>query len=227
MRHWLLLPAVASVLLPAIAAHSQNPPPRAPGAPPAIARAVFDSATTTIPFFPLGESPLALRGPARPGVFLSAVGRRAIAMGSEDGKLELWSWPIKWLHDFELSFRVPKYTEPIAGRTIAQSVTQRPEGVTIEYAYEQFTVRQHIFVPLDKPAIVMLLEVDAIRPLDILVRFAPDIHYAWPASLGGQYLIWEQNARAFLFSEAKRSVNAFLGSPAVTQASDVLAHMLA
>ena len=39
---------------------------------------------------------------------------------------------------------------------------------------------------------------------------------AWPAALGGQYLIWEQNARAFLFSEAKRSINAFLGSPAVT-----------
>src|SRR5678815_108672 len=53
------------------------------------------------------------------------------------------------------------------------------------------------------------------------------IHFAWPASLGGQYLVWEQNARAFLFSEAKRSVNAFLGSPAVTQASDVPAHMLA
>ena len=208
------------------AASVAQDPPRAPGAPPAVARAGADAAAT-IPFFALGESPLALRGPARPGVFISAVGRRAIAMGSENGLLELWSWPVKWLHDFELSFRVPKYTEPIAGRTIAQSVTQRPEGVTIEYAYEQFTVRQHIFVPLDKPAIVMLLEVDAIRPLDIIVRFAPDIHFAWPASLGGQYLIWEQNARAFLFSEAKRTINAFLGSPAVTEASDVPAHMLA
>ncbi|MEO8621229.1 MAG: GH116 family glycosyl hydrolase [bacterium] len=207
-------------------ASAQNPPPRAPGAPAAVVGSVFDSATT-IPFFAFGESPLALRGPARPGVFLSAVGRRAIAMGAEDGRLELWSWPIKWLHDFELSFRVPKYTEPIAGHTIAQSVTERPEGVTIEYAYEQFTVREHIFVPLDKPAIVILLEVDAIRPLDIIARFTPDIHYAWPAALGGQYLIWEQNARAFLFSEAKRSVNAFLGSPAVTEASDVPAHMLA
>jgi glycogen debranching enzyme len=206
-------------------ADAQDPPPRAPGAPPPVARSTFDSATT-IPWFALGESPLALRGPARPGVFLSAVGRRAIAMGTEDGRLELWSWPLKWLHDFELSFRVPKYTEPILGRTIAQSVTERPEGVTIEYAYEQFTVREHIFVPLDKPAIVILLEVDAIRPLDIIARFSPDIHYAWPASMGGQYLIWEQNARAFLFSEAKRSVNAFLGSPAVTEASDVPAHML-
>ena len=221
-----LILAVACAAAIAPPASGQNPPPRAPGAPPAVARPVFDSATTTIPYFPLGESPLALHGPARPGMFVSSVGRRAIAMGTEDGRLELWSWPIKWLHDFELSFRVPKYSEPIAGRAIAQSVTERPEGITIEYAYEQFTVREHIFVPLDKPATIILLEVDAIRPLDILARFTPDIHFAWPAALGGQYLVWEQNARAFLFSEAKRSINAFLGSPAVTEASDVPAHML-
>ena len=190
-------------------------------------RASADSAATTIPWFSLGESPLALRGASRQGVFLSAVGRRAIAMGTEEGRLELWTWPIKWLHDFELSFRVPKYTEPIAGHTIATSVMERPEGVTITYAYEQFTVKQHIFVPLDKPAVVMLLEVDAIRPLDIIAHFTPDIHFAWPAGLGGQYLVWNQAARAFLFSESKRSINAFLGSPAITEASDVPAHMLA
>ena len=193
----------------------------------AQSRPATDTGATSLPRFSLGDSPLALRAPARPGVFLSAVGRRAIAMGTEDGRLELWSWPIKWLHDFELSFRVPKYTEPIAGHTIAQSVVERPEGVTIEYAYEQFTVKQHIFVPLDKPAIVMLLEVDAIRPLDIIAKFTPDIHFAWPAGLGGQYLVWNQDARAFLFSESKRGVNAFLGSPAITEASDVPAHMLA
>lgn len=219
--------AVLGASLGAVPAFGQNPPPRAPGAPPAVARPVFDTSTSTIPFFPLGTSPLELRGNARPGMYLAAVGRRAIAMGTEDGRLELWSWPIKWLHDFELSFRVPKYTEPIPARSVARSVVVRPEGVTIEYAYEQFTVREHVFVPLDLPAVVILLEVDAIRPLDIIATFAPDIHFAWPAALGGQYLIWEQNARAFLFSEGKRSINAFIGSPAVTQASDVPAHMLA
>jgi glycogen debranching enzyme len=187
---------------------------------------MFDTATT-IPFFPLGASALSLSGNSRPGMYLAAVGRRAIAMGTEDGPLELWSWPIKWLHDLELSFRIPKYTTPIAGRSIARSVTERPEGITIEYAYEQFTVREHVFVPLDLPAVVILLEVDAVRPLDIIVQFTPDIHFAWPAGLGGQYLIWEQNARAFLFSEGRGLINAFMGSPAVTQASDVPAHMLA
>ncbi|HEX2778966.1 MAG TPA: GH116 family glycosyl hydrolase [Gemmatimonadaceae bacterium] len=181
----------------------------------------------TIPAFALDSSPLALSGDARAGVFLSAVGRRAIAMGTEDGRLELWSWPVKWLHDFELSFRVPKYTDAIPGRLIARSVTERPEGVTIVYASEQFTVREHIFVPLDLPAVVILLEVDALRPLEVVARFTPDIHFAWPAGLGGQYLVWNDGARAFLFSESRRRVSAFLGSPAVTEASDVPAHMLA
>ena len=206
---------------------TQVPVPRAPGAPVAVTHQLFDTTTTTVPYFPLGRSPLELRGPSRPGMFVSAVGRRAIAMGTEDGVLELWSWPIKWLHDFELSFCIPKYTAPIAGRSVAQSIVERPEGITIRYAYEQFTVEEHIFVPLDLPAVVILLEVDAVRPLDVIAQFTPDIHYAWPAGLGGQYLVWEQNARAFLFSDGKHAINAFLGSPAVTQASDVPAHMLA
>ena len=113
---------------------------------------------------------------------------------------------------------------PLGGELDRRSA---PRAITIDYAHEQFTVREHVFVPLDLPAVVILLEVDAIRPLDIVVNFTPDIHYAWPAGLGGQYLVWEQNARAFLFSEGKSSINAFLGSPAVTQASDVPAHMLA
>lgn len=193
---------------------------------PARAQQAPAASPASIPAFSLGSSPLALHGDVRPGVFLSAVGRRAIAMGTEDGRFELWSWPIKWLHDLELSFRIPKYTDPIPGHTIAHSMVERPEGITIEYAYEQFTVKQHVFVPLDIPAVVMLLEVDAIRPMEILARFTPDIHLAWPAGLGGQYLIWNDPARAFLMSEGSQRINAYFGSPAITRASDVLAHML-
>ena len=123
--------------------------------------------------------------------------------------------------------RIPKYTALIQGHTVAHTMVERPEGVTIEYAYEQFTVKQHVFVPLDLPAVVMLLEVDAIRPMEIVAQFSADIHLAWPAGLGGQYLIWNDAARAFLMSEGSQRINAYFGSPAITQASDVLAHMLA
>ncbi|MBK9977359.1 MAG: hypothetical protein IPP20_05420 [Gemmatimonadetes bacterium] len=42
----------------------------------------------------------------------------------------------------------------------------------------------------------------------------------------GQYIAWNAPAKAFVFSESRRQVNGFLGSPNVTQASDVPAHML-
>jgi glycogen debranching enzyme len=180
----------------------------------------------TIAPFDLGRSPIALSGDARPGQFISAVGRRAIAMGTEDGAFELWSWPYKWMHDLKLAFRVPKYTQPIPAKDVARSVTVRPEGVTITYAYETFTVKQTVFASIDKPAVMMLLEVDAIRPMEIIASFVPDLHLAWPASQGGQYVAWHAGAKAFVFSESRRKVSAFLGSPAVTQASDVPAHML-
>ncbi|MEO6443600.1 MAG: GH116 family glycosyl hydrolase, partial [Gemmatimonadaceae bacterium] len=192
----------------------------------AAAQAASPPALTNASWFDLGRSPLELSGPARSNVYLAAVGRRAIAMGTEDGRFELWSWPIKWLHDFQLSFRVPKYTTPIPGRDVARHVTVRPEGVTIEYVHETFTVRQTVFAALDQPATIMLLEIDALRPMEVVASFAPDIHYAWPAALGGQYIAWNADARAFIFSESRRTVNAFLGSPAVTRASDVPAHML-
>ncbi|MCC6774243.1 MAG: hypothetical protein IT360_23865 [Gemmatimonadaceae bacterium] len=212
-----LRPLVATVLavagFTALAGAQVTP---AGGAPPAFRSTWFD----------LGRSPIELRGPARPGVYVASVGRRSIAMGTEDGRFELWSWPYKWLHDFQLSFRVPKYTAPIPGREVARWVTVRPEGVTIEYAYETFSVKQHVFAVLDQPATIMLLEVDAVRPMEIVATFAPDVHLAWPAALGGQYIAWNAPAKAFIFSESRRTVNAFLGSPAITRASDVPAHMM-
>ncbi len=194
---------------------------------PTTTRLVAQEAPGTVRWFDRGRSPIELNGDVRPGTYLAAVGRRSIAMGTEDGRLELWSWPIKWLHDLQLSFRVPKYTTPLAGRDVARHVSVRPEGFTIEYAYETFTVKQHVFTPLNLPATIILLEVDAIRPMEIIATFTPDIHFAWPASLGGQYVAWSNEDKAFIFSESRRKVNALLGSPAVTQASDVPAHMLA
>ena len=76
----------------ALPATAQTPPPRAPGTPAAVTAKVFEDGSLAIPAFRFGESPLALSGPARPGAYLSAVGRRAIAMGTEDGRawLDLW-----------------------------------------------------------------------------------------------------------------------------------------
>lgn len=167
---------------------------------------------------------LDLRGPARPDSYLGVVGRRSVAMGSEQGDLEVWTWPLKLLHDFRLSFQTPLYAEPIRGSDVARRVEITPAGATVIYSHPAFTVRERIFAPDSEPAVVIVLEVDAIRPLEILAQFQSDLQFAWPASLGGQYVFWDDQEKAFVLSESRRQVNGYVGSPYTTSATNQPAH---
>lgn len=189
-------------------------------APPAAGQ---DSTLTPTPIA-WRSGPLDLRGPARPASYIGVVGRRALAMGTEMGDLEVWAWPLKLLHGFNLRFQTPLYNEPIQGRDVAREVVVTPAGTTIVYSHPAFTVRQRIFAPTDEPAIVMVLEVDAIRPMEILAEFQSDLQYAWPGSLGGQYVFWDHGAKAFVLSESRRQVNGYVGSPYTTSATNQPAH---
>ncbi|HTR19383.1 MAG TPA: GH116 family glycosyl hydrolase [Gemmatimonadales bacterium] len=168
-----------------------------------------------------------LNGPARPYGYASAVGRRAVLLGTETGTFEAWTWPLKLLHDFQLAFKTPLYDTPIAGPDIARAVEVSPAGVTIHYVHPAFTVTERIFAPLDLPGIVVVLDVDAVRPIEIIAQFRPDLQYAWPAAQGGQYVAWDDGEKAFVLSESRRQVNGFFGSPSATWATNNPSHMLA
>lgn len=165
-----------------------------------------------------------LAGPSRPGSYIGVVGRRSIAMGTEQGDIEVWTWPLKLLHGFNLRFQTPLYAEPISGKDIARRVEVTPAGTTIVYSHPAFTVRQRIFAPLNEPAIVSVLEVDAVRPIEIFAEFKSDLQYAWPASTGGQYVFWDDKEKAFVLSESRRQINGFVGSPYTTSATNQPAH---
>ena len=79
-----------------------------------------------VPKFDIAESPIQLEGPARPGIYLGGVGREAAFFGQETGAFEAWTWPVKLLHDFELAFKLPDYTEPVPGASVARRVIVRP-----------------------------------------------------------------------------------------------------
>jgi glycogen debranching enzyme len=170
--------------------------------------------------------PYALRGQARAGGFLGVEGRKAAAFGTELGEFEVWTWPLRILHSFELAFQTPLYAEPVRGRDIARSVEVTPAGATITYVHPAFTVRQRIFAPVNEPAVVMVLEVEAIRPMEIVASFKSDLQLAWPGGIGGQYLYWRDDVNAFLVSESRRQFNAFVGSPFATRATTNPAHAL-
>ena len=168
---------------------------------------------------PWVAGPLALRGPARPGAYLGVEGRRAAALGTETGDFEVWAWPLRLVHGLSLSFQTPLYAEPIRAADVARRVEVTPAGATITYTHAAFTVRERVFVPTDEPAVAIVLEVEAIRPMEIVASFHSDLQLAWPGGLGGQYILWNDTAKAFELTESRRQYNAVIGSPYATRAT--------
>ena len=183
-------------------------------------------AAVVVPRFAIGDNPIALVGPVRPSHYVEASGRRAALLGREDGTFEAWAYPLKILHDFSLSFQTPAYAEPIPGATLATSVDVRPEGVRIRYTHAAFTVDAIWLVPLEQPGALVLLDVDSSVPLDVLVRFRPDLKPMWPAALGGQYSVWDAQASAYVLGEAGRRHGALIGSPLAAPPPEQPAHNL-
>jgi len=183
--------------------------------------AAQSSANDSTAFVPITveQSALNLTGPSRAGVYVGAIGRRAIAVGTEQGDFEVWAWPLKLLHDFDFHFRTSQLDDPVLGRALARTTEITPSGAVITYTHPAFTVRQQIFAALNEPAVVMVLDVDAIGPLEIQAEFVPDLQLAWPGAAGGQYAYWDEADRAFLLSESQRKLNAYVGSPFASSAT--------
>ena len=176
--------------------------------------------------FPILTSPIGLSGDVRPHQYLGVMGRRAAWLGEETGAAELWVHPFKLADHFELAFRIPDYVEPIRGADVARTVEVRPELTTITYTHATFTVREHILAPLDEPGLLVLLEVQAIRPLEVIASFQMVFQYAWPGAFGGQYTYWDDDLKAFVLSESRQKNNGIIGSPWATVASSHPAHAL-
>lgn len=176
--------------------------------------------------FPILPSPIGLSGDARPHQYLGIVGRRAAWLGEETGAAELWVHPFKLADHFELAFRIPDYVEPIRGADVARTVEVRPELTTITYTHATFTVREHILAPLNEPGLLVLLDVQAIRPLEVIASFQMVFQYAWPGAFGGQYTYWDDDLKAFVLSESRRQNNGIIGSPWASVASSHPAHAL-
>jgi len=179
-----------------------------------------------VPRFPITVSPIQLAGDARPQQYLGVIGRRAAWLGTETGAAELWVHPLKLVSGFQLDFKIPDYDTPVRGVDVARTVTVRPELVTITYSHATFTVRQHILAPLDAPGLLVLLEVDTFRPLEIVGSFRTVFQFAWPAAFGGQYSVWSDRDGAFILSESLRKRNAVIGSPWITSGTSHPAHAL-
>ncbi len=161
--------------------------------------------------------PLELSRPARASEFLPVVGQRAALFGQETGSLEGWVYPLKIFRDFHLNVLTEGRVLP--AETLARTVTVRPECAVITYSGDTFSIRETLFVPVHEPGALMLFDVQTVQPLELEAGFERDFELEWPAAIGGTYINWDVDRRAFYFGEESKKYAAFLGSPTSTDAS--------
>lgn len=164
--------------------------------------------------------------PAQPGKYIAANGRRAALLGSEDGQLEAWIFPIKLGRGFRLSVYVDQALDPLPLSELAETAIIRPHAVTLVHVHPAFTVRQTWTASPDKPVAAILLDIETSRPLRFRVTFIPEMQPMWPASFGGQSTSWDAKSGVLTFTEGQRRFRPVLGSPAFRRISEQVGHQL-
>jgi glycogen debranching enzyme len=131
--------------------------------------------------------------------------------GNEAGRFEAWVYPLKILRDFHLRFHVGD--RDIPAEALARTLTVRPEASSILYASDTFTVRETLFVPVHEAGAVILIDVDTSEPVEVEAAFHRDFQLEWPAAVGGTYMSWSADERAFVLGEEGDKYVALVGSP--------------
>lgn len=147
----------------------------------------------------------------RPWEFFSATGTRAALFGNESGNIEAWVYPLKIFRNFHLNFLTEGRSLP--AESLVRTVTVRPESSTIIYAGDTFSVKETLFVPVHESGAVITFEVETAHPFEIEAVFERDFQLEWPAALGGTYIAWDENLRAFYLGEEQKKYSALVGSP--------------
>lgn len=163
--------------------------------------------------FPLPSSGLQLSRRVAPGAFFDVVGRRAAVFGYETRPFEVWVYPLKVLDDFRLSFALEGYPIEIEGLDVIASIEARPEATVFTYSHAAFTVRQIVYVPIDEPGVVMLLDVATTLPMRVTASFRPRLRLMWPAGLMTPYVGWNAGAQTYAITEETRRFAGVVGSP--------------
>jgi glycogen debranching enzyme len=133
--------------------------------------------------FAIGANQLAITRHVAPNMPFTVAGARGAIFGEQAGKFEAWLYPVKILSGFSMSAELADYPVPIDVSAQAATIVVTPAMTTITYSHAAFTIRQRMFAPReDDPAGVMVLfEIDSVRPLRLTFRFKPEMMRMWPA----------------------------------------------
>jgi glycogen debranching enzyme len=167
----------------------------------------------------LAAGDLSLERRTHPGSFFDVLGRRAAVYGYEHRGFEAWAYPMKILEDFRLSFTLEGYPLEVPAEDMLASITVRPDATIFTYSHAAFRVRQIIFVPIDEPAIVLLLDVTTTLPIRITAAFRPRLRLMWPAGSMTPYVSWNSTHRLYALTEETRRFAGVVGSPSAQDVS--------
>jgi len=171
-------------------------------------------------------SNLCLSRAVQPRSYFDSAGQRSAVLGRENGNAEVWIYPYKVLQNFQLYFLIEEENEIIEGKDVAQRIDVYPHQTVIHYAHSSFKVEEVFFTPLKEAGAVILLSVEAVKPLSVVASFTPELKPMWPAGLGGQYSYWDSGKKYFVISEGTRKNVALVGSPGGERFSSGPAHAL-
>jgi glycogen debranching enzyme len=157
-----------------------------------------------------------------PERFVAAHGERALLMGYSGAGLEAWAYPIQLFRNYRVSFLAGGSDEAIPGVKILRRIVYRPEEIVRIYVGPDFEVREHLFVPLNKPGVVLTYEVEGRREVRIEVSFLPVLNLMWPGGIGGQDLRWNSDLGAYEIAEITTGYRAIIGSPQQIAHSEVV-----
>jgi glycogen debranching enzyme len=119
--------------------------------------------------------------PARP---FSVIGPKGALLGRQDGSYELWLFPWKILSRMRIRAEMQDYPVLIDVNQCAASIDVTPNATILTYSHANFTIRQIMFAPRQPPAgagVIVLYQIEAIRPMTLTFSFTPEMLRAWPA----------------------------------------------
>ena len=133
--------------------------------------------------FPLRDDGPVLRQPVQSGEPFTVAGPQGVIVGQQQGTLEAWILPVKLLSHVTIEANVEGYDVPLDLNSMAREIEVRPDHTTITYSHIALTVRQTMFAPdgaCDGTGAVVLFQVDSIHPVDLVIRFTPEMREMWP-----------------------------------------------
>jgi glycogen debranching enzyme len=140
-----------------------------------------------VPRFQLSDNPLKIAQVANSSKPFTVAGELGGIFGRQDGRFELWSFPVKVLQHFEIIAELDGYPVPIFLNEQSATIEVFPDHTTITYSHAAIVVKQHMFALRDPSqtmqgtGVIVLFEIAAVRPATLTFRCTPALTPQWPA----------------------------------------------